>query len=71
MKIKQLLEKWDDFDERFIRSIAKEYGVDLSDRSTEQIRKMHNDIVGNIDAWEHDEGNLGEEYYDMVKQYFS
>lgn len=71
MKIKQILEKWDDFDEHFIRSVAKDRGIDLSDRSTDQIRKMHNDIVRNIDAWEHDEGNLGAEYYDMAKQYFS
>ena len=70
MKIKQLLEKWDDFDEHFIRSVAKDRGIDLSSKSTEEVRRMHEQIVGNIhsDLNDHD---MGQEYYDMTKQYFS
>ena len=66
-----------DFDEEFIRSVAKDRGVDLSDRSLEQVKKMHDDILSNTREMLDDEDlsvgeeNIGQEYYDQVKQYFS
>ena len=66
-----------EFDEKFIRSVAKDRGVDLSDHSLEQVKKMHDDILRNTREMLNDpdlsvgEENIGQEYYDQVKQYFS
>ena len=76
MKLAALFETVD-FDEKFIREVAKDQGVDLSDRSLEQVKKMHDDILRNAQQMLDDpdlsvgEENIGQEYYDQAKQYFS
>ena len=77
MKLADVLSENVDFDEQFIRSVAKDRGVDLSDHSLEQVKKMHDDILSNTREMLDDEDlgvgeeNIGQEYYDQVKQYFS
>ena len=77
MKLAVLLSENVEFDEKFIRSVAKDRGVDLSDHSLEQVKKMHDDILRNTREMLNDpdlsvgEENIGQEYYDQVKQYFS
>ncbi len=76
MKLAALLENVD-FDEKFIREVARDQGVDLSDHSLEQVKKMHDDILRNTRQMLDDpdlsvgEANIGQEYYDQLKQYFS
>ena len=77
MKLADVLSENVDFDEQFIRSVAKDRGVDLSDHSLEQVKKMHDDILSNTREMLDDEDlgvgeeNIGQEYYDQVKQYSS
>ena len=76
MKLAALFENVD-FDEKFIREVAKDQGVDLSDKSLEEVKKMHDNILRNTRQMLDDpdlsvgEANIGQEYYDQVKQYFS
>jgi len=77
MKLAALLSENVDFDEKFIREVAKDQGVDLSDKSLEEVKKMHDDILRNAQQMLDDpdlsvgEENIGQEYYDQTKQYFS
>jgi len=77
MKLAALLYEDVDFDEQFIRSVAKDRGVDLSGHSLEQVKKMHDDVLNNTREMLNDpdlsvgEENIGQEYYDQLKQYFS
>lgn len=65
------------FDENFIRSVAKDAGIDLSNHSTADIKKMHDNILINAREIVDDPDmgmspdDLGQEYYDQAKQYFS
>ena len=74
LKIKTLLAEQitgAEFDEDFIRSVANDRGVDLSGHSLEQVKKMHEDVLRNADLHLVDEGNVGQDYYDALKEYFS
>ena len=59
------------FDEGFIRSVAKDRGIDLSDKKTEDILAMHEQILRNLNVGYHDKDIDGQSYYDAVKEFFS
>lgn len=78
MKIKDIItEEAVDFDENFIRSVARDQGVDLSGHSRDQLMRIHKQILDQAIEYVGDPDmglsadNIGQEYYDVAKQYFS
>lgn len=77
MKLQELVIETVNFDEKFIRDVAKDAGVDLSGQSTAQIKKMHQTILDQAEEMIDDPDmglsreDIGQEYYDQTKQYFS
>ena len=66
MKLANLFENADvtSFDEKFIRDVAADRGIDLSSKSTEDILRMHEQILRNIGDRDSIEG---QDYYDDDK----
>jgi hypothetical protein len=74
MKLQELFESGTDFDERFLRMMAKDAGIPEADLTTERLQQMHDAIVGNMEDLindpDMDTDDVGQTYYEQVKQYF-
>ena len=77
MKLNELVfENSMNFDEEFLRAVAKDQGVDLSSHSREQLIQIHQHILDQAMEYLDDPDmglsydDIGQEYYDVAKQYF-